>query len=123
MGEEFSDLGQGVNISEDTFIEVWKDRLLIGTLPVEVVPAKIDFASGSGFEPEIRYFSVWVNDKIQVVPPGEGLTVVRGDILAVLNPVTNLPEEHLKSVKINLRGFQVNQSMSPEGSRTPNQYR
>ena len=117
LDEEFNDLGQGVNISEDTFIEVWKDRLLIGTLPVEIVPAKIDFASGSGFEPEIRYFSVRVNDKIQVVPPGEELTVVRGDILAVMNPVTNLPEEHLKSVKINLLGFQANQSSCPQEAR------
>ncbi len=117
LDEEFSDLGQGVNITEDTFIEVWKDRLLIGTLPVEVVPAKIDFASGSGFEPEIRYFSVRVNDKIQVVPPGEELTVVRGDVLAVLNPMTNLPEEHLKSVKISLLGFEANQSPCPQEAR------
>ncbi len=117
LGEEFSDLGQGVNITEDTLIEVWKDRLSIGTLPVEIAPAKINFASGRGFEPEIRYFSVRVNDKIHVVPPGEKLTVVRGDILAVLDPVTNLPEEHLKSVKINLLGFQANQSPYPQEAR------
>ncbi|MGO9571884.1 MAG: M14/M99 family metallopeptidase [Desulfomonilaceae bacterium] len=117
VGGEFSDLGQGVNITEDTFIEVWKDRLLIGTLPVEIEPTKIDSAADIHFEPEIRYFSVRVNDKIHVVPPGEELTVVRGDILAVLNPVTNLPEEHLKSVKMNLLGFQANPSPYPQDAR------
>ena len=39
-GKSFNDLNQEVNITANTFIEVRKDRFLMGTLPVEIMPAK-----------------------------------------------------------------------------------
>lgn len=42
--------------------------------------------------------------------PGDELTVVRGDTLVILDPLTNLEPEDEKAMRVDLRGFQVQSS-------------
>jgi hypothetical protein len=116
-GTSFNDLNQEVNIAENTVIEVRKDRFLMGTLPVEIMPATTRSAAGVHFEPRVRHFCVRVNDKTFMVEPGEELTVFRGDTIVLLDPVTNLTDDDLKSVRIDLRGFQAELSPYPQEDR------
>jgi len=116
-GSSFNDLNQQVNITENTVIEVRKDRFLMGTLPVEIMPAKTRSVAGVHFEPRIRHFCIRVNDKTFMIEPGEELIVFRGDIVVLLDPVTNMPEDDLKSVRIDLRGFQADSSPYPQEDR------
>jgi hypothetical protein len=116
-GTSFNDLNQEVKIAGNTVIEVRKDRFLMGTLPVEIVPGKTRSSAGVHFEPKVRYFCVRVNDKTLMIEPGEELAVFRGDSLVILDPVTNMPEDDLKSVRIDLRGFQADSSPYPQEDR------
>ena len=116
-GKSFNDLNQEVNITANTFIEVRKDRFLMGTLPVEIMTAKAQSSAGVHFEPKVRYFCVRVNDRTFMIEPGEELTVFRGDALVLVDPVTNLPEDDLKSMRIDLRGFQAEASPYPQEDR------
>jgi len=116
-GSSFNDLNQQVNITENTVIEVRKDRFLMGTLPVEIMPAKTRSLAGVHFEPRIRHFCIRVNDKTFMIEPGEELIVFRGDTVVLLDPVTNLTEDDLKSVRIDLRGFQADSSPYPQEDR------
>ncbi|MBI4962980.1 MAG: succinylglutamate desuccinylase/aspartoacylase family protein [Desulfomonile tiedjei] len=117
VGTSFNDLNEEVNITDNTVIEVRKDRFLMGTLPVEIIAAKNHSAAGVHFEPKVRHFCVRVNDKTFMIEPGEELTVFRGDSIVLLDPVTNLPEDDLKSVRIDLRGFQADSSPYPQEDR------
>jgi hypothetical protein len=116
-GTSFNDLNQEVRIAGNTVIEVRKDRFLMGTLPVEIVPGKTRSSAGVHFEPRVRHFCVRVNDKTLMIEPGEELAVFRGDSLVILDPVTNMPEDDLKSVRIDLRGFQADSSPYPQEDR------
>jgi hypothetical protein len=116
-GSSFNDLNQEVSITENTVIEVRKDRFLVGTLPVEIMPARTRSAAGVHFEPRIRYFCVRVNDKTFMIQPGEQITAFRGDTIVLLDPVSNMPEEDLQSVRIDLRGFQGDASPHPQEDR------
>lgn len=116
-GTSFNDLNQEVTITENTVIELRKDRFLMGSLPVEIMPARTRSAAGVHFEPRVRHFCVRVNDKTFMVEPGEELKVFRGDTIVLLDPVTNLPDDDLKSVRIDLRGFQAESSPYPQEDR------
>ena len=117
VDETFNDLTQGERVTEPTLMEIWKDRFLIGNIPVEIGAERIHSAEGIHFEPKVRYFRVRVNDKTLMVEPGEELTVFRGDKIVLLDPTTNLSEEDLKSVRIHLRGFREDSSGYPQEAR------
>ena len=52
-----------------------------------------------------------------MIEPGEELKVFRGDTIVLLDPVTNLTEDDLKSMRIDLRGFQAEASPYPQEDR------
>jgi len=115
--QEFSDLRKGVLITENTNIDLCKYGFVIGTIPVEIVSNKIHSDPSINVEPRVLYFCLRVNDRTLMVKPDEELTVLRGDVLIPLDPVTNLPEEDLKNLRIDLRGFVRDASPSPQEVR------
>ena len=106
----FNDLNEEVHLSNDTLIQVRKDRFLIGAIPVEIIHEGSRKATGIRVEPRVRYFCVRVNDRMFATEPGEELTVMRGDTLTLLDPSTNLEPEDEKALRVDLRGFQVQSS-------------
>ncbi len=106
----FNDINEEVHLSNDTLIQVRKDRFLIGAIPVEIIHQGSPKAAGIRVEPRVRYFCVRVNDRMYATEPGEELTVMRGDTLTVLDPSTNLEREDEKALRVDLRGFQVQSS-------------
>lgn len=117
QGKSFNDLNVEVAVTENTGIEVRKDRFLIGSIPVEVIKGKSNSLAGIHFERRIKYFCVRVNDKTFALEPGEELTVNRGDSIVILDPRTNLDAEDEKAMKIDLRGFQAESSPYPLDDR------
>ncbi|MBI5252204.1 MAG: succinylglutamate desuccinylase/aspartoacylase family protein [Desulfomonile tiedjei] len=116
-GGGFNDLNQDVVLSQDTTILVRKDRFVIGSIPVELIKGKSHSAAGIHFEPKVKYFSVRVNDRTFQVEPGEEISVFRGDVLVILDPLTNLPVQDEKAVRVDLRGFQAESSPYPNDDR------
>jgi Carboxypeptidase controlling helical cell shape catalytic len=106
----FNDLNEEVHLTNDTLIQVRKDRFLIGTIPVEIIQGRSPKPAGVQVERRVRYFCVRVNDRTVVAEPGEELTVMRGDTLTLLDPSTNLEPEDEKALRVDLRGFQVQAS-------------
>ncbi len=117
-GEAFNHMNQEVTITENTRIEVRKDRFLIAKIPVKIIRGRSGSkASGVHIEPRVRYFCVRVNDKTFVVEPGEELLVTGGDALSILDPKTNLDAEQEKAMRVDLRGFQAVSSPYPVEDR------
>jgi predicted deacylase len=111
-------LGREIPATEDTVIEIRKDRFLIATLPVEIIRNRsAPKSSGVHFEPRVSYFCVRVNDKTYMVEPGNEIRVIRGDRLVILDPKTNLAPEMEKRMRIDLRGFQATSSPYPVEDR------
>ncbi|MGO9567481.1 MAG: M14/M99 family metallopeptidase [Desulfomonilaceae bacterium] len=106
----FNDLNEEVHLTNDTLIQVRKDRFLIGAIPLEIIHGRPPSDAGVRVEPKVRHFCVRVNDRTVVAEPGEELTVMRGDTLILLDPSTNLEPEDEKALRIDLRGFQVQSS-------------
>ena len=88
-----NDLGRELTIKRDSTIEVRKDRFLIAEVPVELIHDRSHARAGLHFEPRIRYFCVRLNNRTLLVKPGEDLRIMRGDILTILDPHTNLDSE------------------------------
>jgi hypothetical protein len=106
----FNDLNEEVHLTNDTLIQVRKDRFLIGTIPVEIIQGSSPKPAGVQVERRVRYFCIRVNDRTVVAEPGEELTVMRGDTLTLLDPSTNLEPEDEKALRVDLRGFQIQSS-------------
>lgn len=106
----FNDLNEEVHLTNDTLIQVRKDRFLIGTIPVEIIQGSSPKPAGVQVERRVRYFCIRVNDRTVVAEPGEELTVMRGDTLTLLDPSTNLEPENEKALRVDLRGFQIQSS-------------
>ncbi|HMK36874.1 MAG TPA: M14/M99 family metallopeptidase [Desulfomonilaceae bacterium] len=117
QGKSFNDLNLEVTVTENTSIQVRKDRFLIGTIPVELIRGNLTSLSGIHFEPQVKYFCVRVNDKTFAMQPGDELQVSRGDTVVILDPQTNLSAEDEKAMKIDLRGFQAESSPYPLDDR------
>jgi IMP cyclohydrolase len=113
FGRSFNDLNEEIQVTDNTSIIVRKDRFVIGSVPVEIIKGKSLASNGVHFEPKVKYFCVRVNDKTYALEPGEELTVFKGDTLTLLDPRTNLAPEDDKSVRIDLRGFQAENSAFP----------
>jgi hypothetical protein len=113
----FNDLNQDVQIGESTTIQIRKDRFLIGSIPVEVSKENARFASGIHFEPRVKYFGLRVNDRAFLLEPGEKLNVVSGDTITLMDPRTNLESDDEKLIKLDLRGFQAEESPYPKDDR------
>jgi hypothetical protein len=114
LGGPFNDLDKEVQVTQNSLIQVRKDRFLIAEIPVEIVTEGSPRASGLRFEPNVRHFCIRVNSKTFLVQPGEALRVTRGDTVVILDPIANLPsEEDVRAVRIDLRGFQASASPYP----------
>jgi hypothetical protein len=113
FGRSFNDVNEEIQVTDNTSIIVRKDRFVIGSVPVEMIKGKSLATKGVHFEPKVKYFCVRVNDKTYAVEPGEELVVFKGDSLMLLDPRTNLDPEDDKSVRIDLRGFQSENSAYP----------
>ncbi len=113
----FNDLNQDVLVKQDTTIIVRKDRFVIGSIPVELIKGKSLAAAGIHFEPRVKHFSVRVNDRTFQVDPGEEISVFKGDVITLLDPLTNLPAQDEKAVRVDLRGFQAESSPYPHDDR------
>jgi hypothetical protein len=103
----FNDIDREITISEDTYIEVKKDRHLIANIPVKIGMRRSHSESEISIKPRIQYFCVRVNGKTFIVEPGEELAVTKGDLLYILDPRTNLSHDREKAMKVDLRGFQA----------------
>lgn len=117
IGDRFNDLNQDVQVSRDTKILVRKDRFVVGSIPVEMISRRSPSVVGIHFEPKVKHFSVRVNDRTFQIEPGEEIPILRGDIVVLLDPQTNLPPEDEKAVRIDLRGFQAESSPYPQDDR------
>jgi IMP cyclohydrolase len=117
QGKSFNDLNLEVNVTENTSIQIRKDRFLIGTIPVEVMKGKSVSVAGIHFEPRVNYFCVRVNEKTFAIQPGEELAVTRGDTLTILDVKTNLDAEEEHGMRVDLRGFQAESSPYPLDDR------
>lgn len=116
-GRRLNDLNFDVPITKDSSIEVRKDRFRMASIPVEIMRGRSLRSGGIHFEPRVRYFCVRVNDKTFMVEPGEELPVIRGDVVTILDPTTNLDKEEEKAVRLDLRGFQAASSPYPTEDR------
>ncbi|MFH0821853.1 MAG: M14/M99 family metallopeptidase [Pseudomonadota bacterium] len=118
LGPRFNDLNEEVVITGNTAIEVRKDRFLIAEIPVEVMNERTSRSSeGVHFEPRVQYFCVRVEDKTYMVRPGEELEVVKGDVVEILDPKTNLESEEERHMRLDLRGFQADGTGYPVEDR------
>lgn len=115
--DRFNDLNQEVPVFHDTLIEVKKDRFLMARVPVEIIQRRSRSDAGKALDPKIRYFCVRVNDSVSVVEPGGNLKVVRGDVLTLLDPRTNLQAEDEAGLRIDLRGFQAEGALAGRDDR------
>lgn len=113
-GSLVNHLDRDITVTPDMAIQVRKDRFLIATIPVELLPESRRLESSAvHFEPRVEYFCVRVNDATYAVKPDEELTITRGDTLVVLDPKTNLGKGDEKAMRIDLRGFQAESSGYP----------
>lgn len=106
----FNDLNREIAVGKNTVIEVRKDRFLMARIPVEISRGRSQPSADMHFEPRLQYFCVRVNDKTFALEPGEELSVIRGDILVIMDPKTNLHQSDETGVRIDLRGFQADSS-------------
>ncbi len=116
-GKSFNHLNEDVPVKENTTILVRKDRFVIGAVPVEIVRGTKLVSSGIHFEPAVKHFCVQVNSTKYIVEPGEELAVYRGDTLTILDPKTNLEPADEKVLRVDLRGFQAENSPYPTEDR------
>ncbi len=116
-GRRLNDLNFDVPITKDTSIEVRKDRFLMAAIPVEIMRGRRLKSGRIHFEPRVQFFCIRVNDKTFMVEPGEELPVMRGDIITILDPKTNLDKEEEKAIRVDLRGFQAVSSPYPTEDR------
>lgn len=116
-GRRLNDLNFDVPITKDSSIEVRKDRFLMAAIPIEIMKGRPLKSGGIHFEPRVQYFCIRVNDKTFMVEPGEKLPVMRGDIITILDPKTNLDKEEEKAIRVDLRGFQAVSSPYPTEDR------
>lgn len=113
-GGRFNDIDKEIVITEDTEVEVRKDRFLIARIPVKIsssVQSTVD--SGVHFEPKVRYFRIKVNNRTYALEPGQELKIVEGDKLVLVDVRCNLPQEGEKSLRLDLRGYQATESPYP----------
>jgi hypothetical protein len=111
------DVGHDVKITENTLIEVRKDRFLMARIPVEISQTRARAVRRQDVEPKVMYFCVRVNDKAFVIEKGERLTVMKGDLLTIMDPRTNLDPEDENAVKVDLRGFRAEAVPDPDDDR------
>jgi len=116
-GRRLNDLNFDVPITKDSSIEVRKDRFLMAAIPVEIMRGRSLKSGGIHFEPRVQYFCIRVNDKTFMVEPGEELPVMRGDVITILDPKTNLDKGEEKAIRVDLRGFQAVSSPYPTEDR------
>lgn len=110
----FDHVGQRLRVDRETSIEIRKDRFLIGRVPIRFEKgAAVAVKPGIHFEPRIDYFLVSLNDKKHLLEPGEKLKVLKGDVISILDPATNLDVDSQKDLRIDLRGFQAAKSAYP----------
>ena len=107
-----NDLNHDVALTKGSTIEVRKDRFLMAGIPVEITQQAPSSPRKGRLEPRVRYFCAKVNGKAQALEPGETLTILRGDVLTILDPRTNLDSREEQGMKIDLRGFQAKSSDS-----------
>ncbi len=117
LGRSFNDLNEEIQIKENTNILIRKDRFVIGSIPVEIIKEKITATQGIHVDPKVLYFCVKVNDKRFMLEPGEELAVCKGDNVVLLDPKTNLDPLDEKNVRLDLRGFQAEDSPYPREDR------
>lgn len=111
------DVGHEVKITENTMIEVRKDRFLMARIPVEISRTAARAVQKKDVEPKVMYFCVRVNDKPFMLERGERLTVMKGDLLTIMDPRTNLDPEEETAIKVDLRGFRAESSPDPDDDR------
>ncbi len=111
------DVGHGVKITANTVIEVRKDRFLMAGIPVEINRSHARAIPRTDGAPRVNYFCVRVNDKAVVVETGETLTVMKGDLLTIMDPRTNLDPDEENAMKVDLRGFRAESSPDPDDDR------
>jgi hypothetical protein len=111
------DVGHGVKITTNTVIEVRKDRFLMAGIPVEIGPSRARAIRSKDGVPRVHYFYVRVNDKAFVVETGEKLTVMKGDLLTIMDPRTNLDPDDENAMKVDLRGFRAESSSDSDDDR------
>ena len=111
------DVGHDVKITANNVIEVRKDRFLMARIPVEVSQSRTGATQKKSGEPKVTYFCVRVNDKACLVERGEQLTVMKGDLLTIMDPRTNLDAEDDRAIKVDLRGFRAESSPDPNDDR------
>jgi len=112
-----NDLDQEVVVTENSQIEIRKDRFHVVDIPLEIIPDSSPVSAGIHFEPRVRYFCVRINDTTYMIEPGEHLQVTRGDTVVIQDPQTNLDKETEKAVRVDLRGFQATSSPYPMEDR------
>jgi hypothetical protein len=111
------DVGQRVKITGNTVIEVRKDRFLMAGIPVEISQSRARAVQRKDVQPRVNYFCVRVNDKAVVVETGERLTVMKGDLITIMEPGTNLDPDDQHAMKVDLRGFRSDSASDPDDDR------
>ncbi len=111
------DVGHGVKVKANTVIEVRKDRFLMAAIPVEISQSRARAREREDGATRVNYFCVRVNDKPLVVETGEKLIVMKGDLLTIMDPRTNLDPDDETAMKVDLRGFRAESSPDPDDDR------
>jgi len=95
-----NDLRQEFVITKSTQVEVRKDHQKIGQISIQVAKGEQPFTT---VRSPILYFLVDVEGQRRVVADGEKMRVVRGDRIALVDLLSNLPSQ--RDLQVNFKGF------------------